>query len=307
MLRSFGWRPEEPVQEPPWRQAAWGQYQRDVVLAGRRMCYVDVGDGPAVVLVHGLASTWWAWFANIPHLALDYRVVAVDLPGFGGSDRLSRPTEIDDFVDALVGLLGHLGLGSVRIVGHSLGGIVAQRFAMRHPERTAALVLVASAGGPVSPIQATFFRGFALASTLLDYGPRPLLGSAMRAAMAVAPLRRWIIGQVVHDPAAVPQELAADAMSAACSSPGTAGAVLAGLRASRPEDLRRIACPTLIVGGLRDRLVPVSAVEHLASLIPGAQRELWPGVGHHPMLERPESFNALVRAFLHEVGPRSPT
>jgi pimeloyl-ACP methyl ester carboxylesterase len=260
----------------PWRSRAWQQHVAYTVLAGRRMRYIDVGEGPAVILVHGLASTWSAWHRNILELATDHRVIAVDLPGFGRSDRLRGPVEIRHYADALRRLLDQLGVGRVRIVGHSMGGIIAQQFASRLPERSAALVLVAC-GGPAGRLQESFFR-----------------------AMAVAPLRRQLIGWVVHDPSVVSRELAADMIATACRAPGTAAAVRASLRDMHQQDTGLIACPTLVVAGRRDRIVSLTSIDRVAAAIPGARYEIMPDAGHNPMFEHPEAFNALLRSFLEE-------
>jgi pimeloyl-ACP methyl ester carboxylesterase len=82
-------RPPSKTPAPAWRSAAWRAHLKDVTLRGRSTHYLDIGDGPAVVLVHGVASAWAARFCNIPELAIDHRVIAVDLPGFGRSDGLS--------------------------------------------------------------------------------------------------------------------------------------------------------------------------------------------------------------------------
>jgi pimeloyl-ACP methyl ester carboxylesterase len=284
-----------------WRPAAWQRHLNHVVLAGGRMHYLDVGHGPAVVFVHGLASEWSVWFRNISALALDHRVIAVDLPGFGGSDGLGGRVEIRHFVDALIQLLDQLEVGRVRMVGHSLGGVIAQQFAARYPARAAALVLVAT-GGPPRRVQASLLRGLAAGSVVLNRGPLPVFVPALRVAMAAQPVRELLLRSVVHDPAIVSRELAVDMVTAACRSPGTAAALNAALRAVRHQDLRSITCPTLIVGGSRDRLVPVASLNYVAAGIAGARREIMPEVGHHPMFERPEAFNALLRGFLLDVG-----
>jgi pimeloyl-ACP methyl ester carboxylesterase len=283
-----------------WRRAAWQQHLNQVVLAGRRMHYLDIGDGPVVVLVHGLASEWSVWFRNVSALAIDHRVIAVDLPGFGRSDSLGHRPEIRHYVDALVQLLDRLEIRRVRIVGHSMGGIIAQQFAARHPARAAALVLVAP-GGPPGRARVFLLSGFAAGSVLLNRGPRPV-GSLLRMAMAAPAARRLLLSPIVHDPAIVSGELAADMVTAPCRSPGTKGALKAALRAVQNQDWRPIDCPTLIVSGAHDRLVPLASMKHVGAAIAGARRVIMSEAGHHPMFERSDAFNALLRSFLHDVG-----
>jgi pimeloyl-ACP methyl ester carboxylesterase len=283
-----------------WRPAAWQQHLNRVTFSGRGIEYLDIGQGPVVVLVHGLASAWPVWFRNISELAAEHRVIAVDLPGFGGSDSFGGRVEIDHYVDALVRLLDRLEVRRVKMIGHSLGGIIAGRFAAQHPSRTEALVLVATSVSPRRQ-QVLLLRGLAASVVLLNRGRLPLFGVAMRAAMAAAPVRRILLRPIIHDPAAVSRELATDMMTGAGNSPGATAALKATLRAVRRQDLRAVACPTLIVGGACDRMVPAASLDHLASVMVGARKEVLADAGHHPMFERPEAFNALVCGFFQDV------
>jgi pimeloyl-ACP methyl ester carboxylesterase len=283
-----------------WRSAAWQQHLNRVVFRGRCIQYLDIGQGPVVVLVHGLASAWPVWFRNISELAAEHRVIAVDLPGFGGSDNFGGRVEIDHYVDALIRLLDRLEVQRVRMVGHSLGGIIAAQFAAQHPSRTEALVLVATGVSP-RRWQVLLLRGLAASIVLLNRGRLPLFGVAVRAAMAPAPLRRLLLRPMVRDPAAVSRELAVDMMTGAGNSPGATAALKAALRAIRQQDLRAVVCPTLIVGGACDRMAPAASLDHLAGVIVGARKEVMAEAGHHPMFERSEEFNALVCGFFEDV------
>jgi pimeloyl-ACP methyl ester carboxylesterase len=110
-----------------------------------------------------------------------------------------------------------------------------------------------------------------------------------------------LIGSIVHDPAIVSPELVDDMVSAACRSFGTAAVVNAALRTSRRQDVRLIGCPTLVVGGERDRLVSPRSLDDVATSITGARLEVMPDVGHHPMFERPDDFNVLLRGFFDDL------
>jgi pimeloyl-ACP methyl ester carboxylesterase len=285
-----------------WRSAAWRQHLNRVMFRGRWIEYLDIGRGPVVVLVHGLASAWPVWFRNISELAAEHRVIAVDLPGFGGSDNFGGRVEIDHYVDALIQLLDRLEVQRVKMIGHSLGGIIAGQFAAQHPSRTEALVLVATSVSPRRH-QVLLLRGLVVSIALFNHGRLPLFGVAVRAAMAAAPLRRFLLRPIVHDPAAVSRELATDMMTGAGNSPGATAALKAALRAVRQQDLRAVACPTLIVGGACDRMAPAASLDDLASAIVGARKEVMAEAGHHPMFERPAAFNALVCGFFQEVRP----
>ena len=104
----------------------------------------DVGTGPPLILLHGLAGSarWWA--RNIPALSRSFRVIAIDLPGFGASPRGHR-LELDGVVDQLVGTMDALGIDRASVIGHSMGGLIAGGLAADRPERVERLVLVDAA------------------------------------------------------------------------------------------------------------------------------------------------------------------
>ena len=195
----------------PWRARAWQRYRHHTVVDGRRMHYLDVGDGPAVVLVHGLASAWSVWYQTLPALSAHYRVIAVDLPGFGHSEAFARDVELADYVDVLIELLDGLEIEQVGLIGHSLGGVIGQHFAARHSARTAALVLVAT-GLRVARAQRLMLRAFGAGLEIMSLGPRRVFGAAASLAMATPGVGRLLLGPVVHDPDAVSRTLAADMM-----------------------------------------------------------------------------------------------
>ncbi|MDT7575486.1 MAG: hypothetical protein QOH17_1819, partial [Pseudonocardiales bacterium] len=126
-----------------------GACRRTVTVSGHRICYQEAGpaDGPVIVLIHGLLSDSETWSGTIgPLAARGMRVLAVDLLGHGNSDAPRGQYLLDDFADFLGGFLDALGLESVIVCGHSLGGAIAVHFGYHHPQRVERLVLV-SAGG----------------------------------------------------------------------------------------------------------------------------------------------------------------
>jgi pimeloyl-ACP methyl ester carboxylesterase len=237
---------------------------------------------------------------TISNLRVDHRVIAVDLPGFGGSEVLPAPLEMVDYANALIALLDHLVVSTVMVVGHSLGGVVAQRLAIAHASRLDALVLVSSGARRPAALQSIGLRGLAVVSSVLSrIAPlEPLGRSGIHLAMAVEPFRRQLVAQAIHDPTAFPADVAVEMMTGAAFSPGFAAALRAATGSGIWDDLHEIRCRTLILTGERDRLVSVDAVRELAARIPAATLEVWPDVGHHPMLERTSIFNERVRRFV---------
>src|SRR5581483_4783946 len=103
--------------------------------------YESQGEGPPIVLVHGLGGTSNIWHAQRVTLSKYYRVVALDLSGSGRSDRSKRSYSIDGWADEIAGLMDHLKLPAAVVVGHSMGTVIVQHFAAKYPDKTKAIVL----------------------------------------------------------------------------------------------------------------------------------------------------------------------
>jgi pimeloyl-ACP methyl ester carboxylesterase len=288
-----------PELAPAWTGAQWASHVHDATLAGGRVRYLDIGEGPVLLLVHGLGASWQAWYANIPALAERHRVLAVDLPGFGHSEPVSAPGDMRSYADALASLLELLDVARAVVVGHSLGGLIVQRLAIRHPGRVAGIVLVATSSGSIDPRRAQTLRQVALLTSALRITspPRRLADPLLRLLLGLAPVRQRLLRTAFHDPSAITRELAAEMLAGAYYAPGLRDGIMAGLSASDSSELHRINCPALIVAGANDRLVPPAAAERLAEGIDGARLEVYEDAGHHPMLEQPDSFDARVLRF----------
>ena len=138
---------------------------------------VDIGDGPAVVFLHGLSGCWQNWLESIPPLAADHRVIAIDLPGFGESPMPAEPISVSGYARIVVELLDALGVERATIVGNSMGGFVGCEMAIRFPARVERLVLVAAAGLSLRHMRHERKRGLrARAENLLFFGLGRLAG-----------------------------------------------------------------------------------------------------------------------------------
>jgi pimeloyl-ACP methyl ester carboxylesterase len=279
----------------------WEPYFNNAVVRGRRMRYLDVGAGPPVLLVHGLGASWRVWTHNLSALMADYRLIVVDLPGFGDSQNLASPIEVDDYAQALAGLMSALNLNGAVVVGHSLGGLISQRLAARYPDEVSALVLVSTTGSVVGALARALFQIAAVSTVPLALVPRALMTPAMRRAVGIPALRRWLLGHMVHDPDRVSQDVAVDMLASAFSSAGTASAIRAGLRVLTVNDPGVIRCPVLILSGDEDRITTVDAADDLRRRIPQAKQVTLSGVGHHPMWEKPTQFDDLLCGFMREL------
>ncbi len=287
-------------ERPEWSHVDWPAHTREILTDGRRLRYVDFGRGEPLVLVHGLGGSWQNWLANIPALARSgFRVLAVDLPGFGQSDALPSTTSMSDLAEVLEGLLDRLELEQAVIVGHSLGGLVAMHFAQARPERTRGLVLV---DGGALAIGQRRLQLIVAVLFVLNFG----LGIPGVVPMLIfnAPLRRFLVRGMVGQTGSLTAQLAAEVIPAV-RAPGYGPALRAAARAVHDIQPEQITRPTLVAWGERDRLVPPEEGRRLAREIAGAQLVCFPGVGHFPMFEAPESFNAVLTRFVNRLGPAS--
>lgn len=282
---------------PAFRPVALhGASGQTVVVDGVRLHYVEQGKGAAIVLLHGFGASAFSWRLALPMLGANYRVVALDLPGFGFSDRNAR---LDFGHEAqawrVARLMDVLGIRRATIVGHSMGGGIAQRLAISDPRRVERLVLVAAVDASAAP--AWGHRG----------GRHPAWGVARFAAGfpgLVRGLTSRGLRQVVADPATVTDEMV-DGYAEPLLMRGTLACMekmAADTAREAPGDLSRITAPTVVVSGERDRIVPARVGEGLTAKIRGARHVMLGATGHLPAEECPEAFVEEVLAFLHEPG-----
>jgi pimeloyl-ACP methyl ester carboxylesterase len=288
-----------PAGRSPWLDVDWRSHQRWIAIAGRQANVVELGSGPPIVFIHGLSGSWQNWLEQLPVFARDHRVIAFDLPGFGSSEMPSEPISISGYARFVDAVLDALGVGSAAVVGNSMGGFIGAELAIAFPARVERLVLVSAAGLTVE--HQRHDRGLVVLKTL----DRRLaayagwLGSKSDALARRPRARRMIFGLVAHRPDLLPAPLIAEQIRGS----GKAGFVPAlDALTSYPirDRLPQIACPTLIVWGTEDHLVPVRDADEFARLIPNSRKVVWRQTGHMAMLERPAAFNRLLAAFLAE-------
>jgi pimeloyl-ACP methyl ester carboxylesterase len=272
-------------------------------LHGRSVSYAEAGEGPALLLIHGMGGTLENWQEVIEPLARNHTVIAPDLPGHGDSAAGGGDYSIGALAAGLRDLLLTLGHERATLVGHSLGGGIAMQFAYQFPEMVERLVLVSSGGlgREVSPI----LRAAALPGADLFISATAGVGGRVGSVLAGG------LGAIGLRPNADVAEVARGYASLA--DPKRRAAFLATVRSVIGTGGQRVdasdrlylaeAMPVLIVWGARDPIIPARHGEHAHANIPGSRLEVFDGVGHLPQLEAPSRFVATLERFLDETEP----
>ncbi len=257
---------------------------RAIEAGGRRLSYFELGQGAGTPLLflHGFGADLNSWMFLQPALAEGRRAIALDLPGHGGSSKEVGAGDAASLAEAAEGALEALGIESVHLVGHSLGGAVAVLVARRRPDKVRSLNLIASAGlGP--EINAAFIDGFIRASRRRE--------------------AQEALSLLVHDPALLSRRMVEDVLrykrldgvSAALEKIAAEWFPNGVQRVGIAEVAANLPMPVQIIWGREDRIIPVSHAERLASRLPVHILE---GVGHLPHMEKAQEVAALLKAFI---------
>jgi pimeloyl-ACP methyl ester carboxylesterase len=277
---------------------------RELTIHDQRITYRTAGEGPVLLLIHGMAGSASTWRQVMPGLSRRFTVVAPDLLGHGRSEKPLGDYSLGAFASSLRDLLVALGHERATVVGQSLGGGVAMQFSYQYPERCERLVLVGSGGlgREVNP--------------LLRWLSLPGSDTVLRLACA-APIRGAIEGvgslaaRIGFQPAPVVAELWRSYSSLADDA--TRRAFLRTLRAVVDPRGQAVSAsnrlhlatemPTLIVWGDADPIIPVEHAHAAHASIPGSRLEIFEGVGHYPHCEAPERFVEILTEFIESTVP----
>jgi pimeloyl-ACP methyl ester carboxylesterase len=285
--------------DPDWRTIDWRHHLRQIEVDGARVNYVELGEGPEppVVFVHGLDGCWQNWLETLPRIARDRRAIALDLPGFGDSERPRGQITISGFADCVEGLCERLGTGPVVVVGNSMGGFVSVELAIRHPDRVEALVLASPAGISSNDVlrRPAMTLGRAMAAVTQSF----TAAAAARPAIARPGFRHLAVGYVFRHPTRLAPDVLWESVQRS-GSPNFVEALEACLTFDFRGRLPEIACPTLLVWGRDDMVISVDDASEYERLIPNARKLILENTGHVPQLERPQTFNELLVDFLAE-------
>jgi len=277
--------------------SASGFEERLERVKGVRLRWFVGGEGPSLLLLHGLGGAASNWIELAPELARENRVIAVDLPGHGGSSPLPALPNLEPFADRVGLVLRREAADPAVVVGHSLGCVVALRLAMRSPELVRGLVLVSAAG-----IGSTTRRArYALA-----------LSSLVQPGRLLAPFRDRIAGSrrlraFVWGPWATPDgtTVSPAATIGLLEGPSlhsdTTSAAAALVEEDPRVDLERVRCPAMLLWGARDPQVPVGDAFEYARRLRAPLRVV-AGAGHLVIAERPEACLDAIGSFLDRIS-----
>jgi len=253
--------------------------EKSVTVAGVRAVYVDEGSGPPVLFLPA-AGRGLTHDAKLyaPLVKAGYRVLGVDLPGWGKSEKPDVTYSIEWYLHWIEHFLAALSISRVALVGNSMGGLLAALLAARHPALVSGAMLVAPAGGPVPFVRRQVASFFLAEGRLLEPSPNKW---------------RLAMSQYFHNVVPDLEELVrrAIAISRGKGWPAYCRALSRGARAALAWDLvpslGSIQCPVLLLWGREDRVCPVSWVKIFEPRIPRVRVRVIEGCGHFPSIERP--------------------
>src|SRR5580704_17638060 len=251
--------------------------EKVAAVYGQNIHYFEVGQGPTVILLHGLGGAKEFWLANIGALASKYHVYAIDQIGFGQSDKPLLDYRIATFTDFLYGFMQAEKIAKAAMVGNSFGGWIALDFAVQHPEMVDKLVLVDAAGlpwqGPLPDLNPSTIAGWRTLIELVFYNKK--MESDEGVMQAFTQHMRNYDGYTI-------QRTVAN-----FAQPQFEHGKLASIHAA-----------TLVAWGRQDELIPLASGEKLRDGIAGAKLLVFEHCGHVPQIEKPAEFNQALLEFL---------
>lgn len=271
---------------------------------GMNVHYRDEGrrDGRVLVLIHGSNASLHTWEPWVKVLSKDYRIISMDLPGHGLTG--VNPAGVYDnqsYVGVVDALLTKLGVTKAVIGGNSMGGGVSWMYALAHPEKTEALLLVDAGGQPQAkpdelPIGFRLMRTPVIKEAARLIAPRSIFESSIKNTMGVQSKidavlidRYWELNRYPGNREATMKRF---------SDPK-------GIGSGSTDKLATIKVPVMIMWGEEDKLIPVSSARWFADAIPGSKLIIYPKVGHIPMEEVPERSAADVKAWIDSLPTTS--
>ena len=263
---------------------------KDVEVYGQTIHYAEAGEGPALILLHGLWGGLNEWQPIIDPLSVSNRVIVMDFLGFHGSDKPDVQYHNALLSQFLVGFIEALDLDRVTLMGHAMGANTATYTAFHHPGAVDALVLVDGAGyrNPDRDLSAPVSEG------MIRFR-RVATGSSLAAT-------RGLLTRRVADPSRVTDAWVEEAFALWVDSAKAIGDMLSEGGDLTEEEMRQITLPTLVVWGAEDKVFSPDNAERLRVDIEGANVQIIDGAGHLPQIEKTDAFLGAVLPFLEITG-----
>lgn len=255
-----------------------------------RLRYESWGDGPPVVMLHGLGSSADDWVFQLPDLGRHFQCIVPDLRGHGRSDKPDEPYTMALLASDVAGLITALGRGHVHVVGLSLGGMVAQQLAIANPGWVRSLVLINTLPGLWPPPRSMVFTLWRRVRALRRERTQSMQTTARLVADSLFPESHQ---KLFHD--VTERRIGENDAAAYRRSTGA----IARFRPGR--GLRGVMCPTLIVSGEMDNIVPMVYQERLLRQLPHARMVKIAGSRHASNIDRPDAVNPVIVQFLLEI------
>lgn len=263
-----------------------------VASNGIEIYYEIHGTGQPLVLISGIGYSLWQWHKMVPYLAEHLQVITFDNRGVGQTDKPAGPYTAHMLAADTAGLLDALGIEQAAIMGHSMGGFVAQAMALDVPEKIDKLILCSTNFGGPNHIPVTPEAFAVLSDTTSDPLTRFTNGLKVSTAPGWADVNPDVVQEWVGWRVANPIDVAAYQAQLAV------GLALTSEEAAFEKKLSQISCPTLIVFGAHDKVVPPGNAELLQAQIPGSKIAILPDAGHFFPIETPEAASRIVIDFL---------
>jgi len=254
----------------------------------------EAGGGAPLLLISGLGYSNWCWHDAQRALSPSLRVITFDNRGTGRSDKPPAPYSIPMLANDAVGVLDALRATPAHVLGHSMGGYIALTMALQHPQKVKSLTLVSTTRGGADMVPVP-------ESTLKLWGETAVLPPRESARKAMP--TSFAPGWTEKHPQRFEQLLDARLRHPTPPANWAAQFAACGQFLDRGADVSTIQCPTLVIHGTEDRVVPFGNGERLARAIPNAKLVALEGVGHLPPLEVPERFAQLVRDHVASIDP----
>ncbi len=301
----MGKRPDrgrQPASDGPWLT------RQSRIVHGHNRAFLIGGEGPPLLLLHGIGNKSQTWGPVLSRLARRHTVIAPDLLGHGLSDKPRGDYSVGGYANGMRDLLSVLDIERVTVVGHSLGGGIAQQLAYQYPERCERLVLVSAGGlgrGLHPALRMATLPGTAAGLSLLACSPARLVEDLTVGALAglARVTRSALLSDLVQGYSSLGALRDARARQAFLRTLRTVADAGGQVVNATDRAYLAAALPLLVVWGSGDTVIPVKHAVDLVDLVPGARLEVFDGAGHWPHLSEPDRFCSVIEDFMRTTEP----